>query len=148
HTRQVSCRSSKSRTIARRPEINDYRLRPDGSLRRVSVERVSAHNDDFRLRDRTFQVGGETSADVRNLLLNELPIGSCEVAHGNVFVPNLNFAALAQESLDQLHRGAFAKVIRTRLEAQTENCNLFAFRRQDRFDRAVEVRLVARQDSS
>src|SRR5208282_603723 len=84
-------------------EVNHDVLGPQKLGKLIFARRFVAQDHDFGGTQYAFEVGREHGSDVRDDFFNVLAIGASQTAERNVLVPNLDFKALAHETLDQLY---------------------------------------------
>src|SRR5271165_3174291 len=78
----------------------------------VSRQLPRTNDDDLRLVDCLFDTCVQQRTYVRNNLFDILAVGPNQTSEGNVFVPNLDLPALAQQPLDQANLWTLSQVIR------------------------------------
>ena len=63
--------------------------------------------------------------NVWNMIEDEVPVGTDQAGHMNVFVIDPKVVAFPDKSFDDFDHGALSKVIRPRLKTETEDTNPF-----------------------
>src|ERR1700752_494425 len=115
------------------------------ALELLEFFRPVANNQYIRKLNDLIDAGAHQLRDMWYLFFDVIFVRTHETSKRNIAIVDVELNSLANESLDQYHHRRLAQIVRTGLEAESENTNFPALSVENHLDRSFDLKPVARQ---